>query len=33
VDEVLVMIGKTLGHYQVGKQLGRGGMAEVCVAG
>src|SRR5574342_411720 len=26
------MIGKTLGHYEVGGQLGRGGMGEVFLA-
>ncbi len=26
------MIGKTLGHYQVTSQLGKGGMGEVFVA-
>ena len=26
------MIGKTLDHYKVGEQLGRGGMGEICQA-
>jgi serine/threonine protein kinase len=30
--EVLLMIGKTLGHYQITGQLGKGGMGEVFQA-
>jgi serine/threonine protein kinase len=26
------MLGKTLGHYKILEQLGRGGMGEVCLA-
>jgi serine/threonine protein kinase len=29
VEESLLMIGKTLGHYQITSQIGKGGMGEV----
>jgi eukaryotic-like serine/threonine-protein kinase len=32
VGESLAMIGKTLGHYQIASQLGKGGMGEVYLA-
>jgi hypothetical protein len=32
VEKAFCMIGKTLGHYQITSQLGRGGMGEVFQA-
>jgi serine/threonine protein kinase len=32
LEDVFLMIGKTLGHFRVGESLGRGGMGEVYLA-
>jgi len=32
VEVLLLMIGKTLGHYQINSQLGKGGIGEVYQA-
>ncbi len=32
LEEVLLMIGKTLGHYEIKGQLGKGGMGDVFQA-
>ena len=32
MEEALLMIGKTLGHYQISSQLGKGGMGEAYCA-